>query len=135
MTIFTKSVLFNTVGLAVSLSSISQNNSTMKSINNNTPVKCSKAILINVTPEKVWAVLTNIDQWANWQTDISKPKLNGQLKPNTIFDWKSGGAKIHSTLQTVDEFNHIGWTGKTFGILAIHNWTLTEENGQTKVAV
>jgi uncharacterized protein YndB with AHSA1/START domain len=107
----------------------------MKSINNNAPVKCCKTISINASTEKVWAVLTNIDQWANWQTDISNPKLNGQLKLNTTFDWKTGGAKIHSTLHTVDTFNHIGWTGKTFGMLAIHIWTLTEVNGQTQVAV
>ena len=79
--------------------------------------------------------MTNIDQWANWQTDISKPKLNGQLKPNTTFVWKTGGAKIYSTLHTVDPFSHFGWTGKTFGMFAIHNWTLTEVNGQTHVSV
>lgn len=79
--------------------------------------------------------MTNIDQWANWQTDISKSKLNGSLKPNTTFDWKAGGAKIHSTLHTVEPYKQFGWTGKTFGMYAIHNWTLTEENGQTKVSV
>jgi uncharacterized protein YndB with AHSA1/START domain len=107
----------------------------MKSINNNAPVKCSKTILINAKPEKVWAILTNIDHWANWQTDITKPKLNGQLKPTTTFDWKTGGAKIHSTIQSIDEFKYIGWTGKTFGMLAIHNWKLIALNGQTKVEV
>ena len=79
--------------------------------------------------------MTNINNWANWQTDISNPKINGELNPNTTFDWKSGGAKIHSTLQTVDPFKNFGWTGETFGIFAIHNWTLTEENGQIKVSV
>jgi uncharacterized protein YndB with AHSA1/START domain len=107
----------------------------MKSINNGAPIKCRKTILINAKPEKVWAILTNIDQWTNWQTDITKSKLNGQLKPSTTFDWKSSGAKIHSTIQIIDEFKYIGWTGKTFGMLAIHNWKLTAENGQTKVEV
>jgi uncharacterized protein YndB with AHSA1/START domain len=107
----------------------------MRSINNNAPVKCSKTILINASPDKVWSVMTNIDLWANWQTDISKPKLNGELKPSTTFDWKTGGAKIHSTLQTVEPFNNFGWTGKTFGMYAIHDWILTEINGQTQVSV
>ena len=121
--------------MTVSVSSFAQNNTTMKSINNNAPVKCSKTILINAKPEKVWTILTNIDHWANWQTDITKPKLNGQLKPTTTFDWKTGGAKIHSTIQSIDEFKYIGWTGKTFGMLAIHNWKLIALNGQTKVEV
>ena len=132
---FSKSILIIAFGLTVSVSSIAQNCSKMKSINNNAPVKCSKTILINSTPEKVWSILTNIDKWANWQTDITKPKLNGSLKPTTTFDWQSGGAKIHSTIQIIDEFKYIGWTGKSFGMLAIHNWKLTTENGQTKVEV
>jgi len=107
----------------------------MKNINNNAPVKCSKTITINASSEEVWNVLTKIDNWAIWQTDISNPKLNGELNPNTTFDWKSGGAKIHSTLHTVEPFKNLGWTGKTFGMFAIHNWSLTETNGQTKVSV
>ena len=107
----------------------------MKSINNNAPVMCSKTITIAASSEKVWALLTNINNWDNWQTDISKPKLNGELKPNSTFDWKSGGAKIHSTLHTVEPFQKIGWTGKTFGMFAIHNWIITEKDGNIEVSV
>ena len=107
----------------------------MKSINNNAPVKCSNTITINASNKKVWDVLTNINNWDNWQTDISTPKLNGELKPNSTFDWKAGGAKIHSTLHTIDPFRQIGWTGKTFGMFAIHNWTITEKDGRTVVSV
>ena len=107
----------------------------MKSINNNAPVICSKSITINADCEKVWSILTNINNWASWQTEISKPKLNGELLPNTTFDWKTGGAKIHSTIHTVEPFSYFGWTGKTLGMFAIHNWSLTEINGQTEVSV
>jgi Polyketide cyclase / dehydrase and lipid transport len=107
----------------------------MKNINENAPVKCSKQIAIHSTGENVWSVLTNINNWANWQTDISKPILNGDLKPETTFDWKTGGVKIHSTLHTVEPLTKFGWTGKTFGMYAIHNWTLTEKDGITIVEV
>lgn len=107
----------------------------MKSINNNAPVKCSKTITINAKREKVWSVMTNIDNWVNWQTDISEAKLKGDLLPESTFEWKTGGAKIHSRLHTVEQCKNFGWTGKTFGVFAIHNWTLTEANGQTIVAV
>ncbi len=107
----------------------------MKSINNNAPVKCRKTINIDASSEKVWSLISNINNWASWQTDISKPKLNGALVPGTTFDWKSGGAKIHSTLHTVAPNMELGWTGKTLGIYAIHNWTLTETNGTTEVQV
>ena len=131
----TKSIFLIAIGLTFSTGSLAQNNSSMKSINNNAPVKCSKTISINASSEKVWKIMTHIDNWGTWQTDISKPKLNGELKPETTFDWKTGGAKIHSTLHTVEPFKNFGWTGKTFGMFAIHNWTLIETNGQTKVSV
>ena len=114
---------------------LAQNPKDMKTINTDAPVTCSKTVVIQADSKKVWAVLTDIDNWAAWQTDISKPKLNGVLQTGTTFDWKTGGAKIHSTLHTVNPYSQFGWTGKTFGIFAIHNWTLTERNGQTTVEV
>ncbi|MFN3640338.1 MAG: SRPBCC family protein [Flavobacterium sp.] len=130
-----KKLILTAIGLLIGAGTFAQNNSTMRSINNHAPVKCSKTITINSSSEKVWAVMTNIDNWANWQTEITKPKLNGELKPETTFDWKTGGAKIHSTLHTVEPFKYFGWTGKTFGMIAIHNWTLIEKNGKTTVTV
>lgn len=62
----------------------------MKNINNNAPVKCSMTITINAGSEKVWTVMSDIDNWATWQTDISNPKLKGELKPGATFDCKTG---------------------------------------------
>jgi len=107
----------------------------MLSINNNAAVKCKKSITITASSKKVWEILTNINNWNSWQTDISKSKLNSELKPNSTFDWKSGGAKIHSTLHTVDPFKQLGWTGKTFGMFAIHNWIITEKDKKTEISV
>lgn len=107
----------------------------MKEINGNAPVKCTRTITVNAGNEEVWQVLTHIDSWTTWNTEVSKVKLNGELKPGTTFDWKTGGARIHSTLHTVEPFKNFGWTGKAFGAFAIHNWALTETNGQTKVTV
>ena len=112
-----------------------QNKSGLKSINNNAPVKCSKTITIIAKSEKVWLVITDIDNWSKWQTDITNAKLEGGLKPTSNFVWKTGGAKVHSTLHTVEPFKYFGWTGKTYGMYAIHNWSFEEINGQTKVTV
>ncbi len=107
----------------------------MKNINVLAPVQCRKSILIDATPEKVWAVLTDIDRWGTWNPEISKPQLAGSLAPGTTFTWKTGGAKIHSTLHTVAPQYQFGWTGKTFGMFAIHNWTLRKQDGKTLVTV
>lgn len=107
----------------------------MKSINNKAPVKCSKSIIIKADSNKVWEVLSDISNWSNWQTDIPKAKLNGNLEAGTTFDWKTGGANIHSTLHTVEPMQEFGWTGKTFGMVAIHNWTLAFTDDHTIVSV
>ena len=122
-------------GLTLLAGLFALNNSDMRNINNRAPVKCSKTITIKATIEKVWKIIVNINHWANWQTQINYAKLQGELKPNTTFDWKTGGAKIHSILHTVEPFSEFGWTGKTFGMFAIHNWKLTEKDGLTKVVV
>jgi len=106
-----------------------------KEIRDYAPVKCSKGITIRASHERVWTVLTDIDKWASWNTEVSNVKLNGEPKPQTTFDWKTGGTKIHSTLHTVEPFTNFGWSGKALGTLATHNWTLTETNGQTTVFV
>lgn len=107
----------------------------MKSINIKAPVKCNKTISINATPKKVWDILTDIDHWPDWHSELSKTQLNGAFKSGTGFVWKNGSTTIHSSLHSVEPMNHFGWTGKAFGSFAIHNWTLTETNNQTLVTV
>lgn len=107
----------------------------MKNINHNAPVKCSKTVTVNAGEEKVWAVLTDISNWTTWQTDISKSILHGDLKPGSTFEWKSGGANILSTIHTAEPFSYFGWTGKSLGMFAVHNWTMREEDGRTTVLV
>ncbi len=107
----------------------------MRSTNNNAPVKCRKTMVISADNEKVWNIITSIDNWPNWQTDISNAKIDGGLEVGTTFTWKSGGAKIHSILHTVEPYKQIGWTGKTLGIFAIHNWKITINADKTEVTV
>jgi uncharacterized protein YndB with AHSA1/START domain len=107
----------------------------MKSINSKAPVKCSKMVTIRASSERVWAILTDINNWPTWQTDISQSVVHGDVRPGTTFDWKSGGVKINSTLHTVEPYRNFGWTGRSLGMTAIHNWTLMESNGQTIVSV
>lgn len=107
----------------------------MKEININAPVNCRKTININAPKEIIWELLTDIDNWATWNSSISKARLNGNLEANATFNWKSEGVNIHSTIHTVESNRFLGWTGKALGTYAIHNWSLNETNGQTIVSV
>jgi len=107
----------------------------MKNININAPLVCSKSISIHADAQTVWQVLTNIKHWSDWQKDIQYAQLNGELVSGSTFDWNTGGAKIHSSLHTVESFKAFGWTGKTMGLYAIHNWTLETNGENTTVKV
>ncbi|QMU28031.1 SRPBCC family protein [Adhaeribacter radiodurans] len=104
-------------------------------INDQAPVVCSQKILIQARVEQVWSVLTNISNWRSWMPNVKETRLNGSLAPETTFDWKTGGMKIHSKLHTVSPYKFFGWTGKVYGIYAIHNWVLTDLGETTEVQV
>lgn len=108
---------------------------TVTASNSNAPVYCAKSIMIDVRPQKVWEVLSNISNWNQWMPQVSYTKLNGAFVPGTTFDWKTGGMKIHSTLQTIKPDTELGWTGKVYTIYGIHYWSFKEVNGATEVSV
>lgn len=103
--------------------------------NPSAPVITHQSVVIEASPAQIWAVLTDINNWAAWLPDVKRPQLNGGLQPGTTFDWKSNGAGIHSTLHTVAPAHELGWTGKSLGVYAIHNWTLTAVPSGTEVVV
>ncbi len=107
----------------------------MKSINNTAPVKAKKSIIIDSNIEKVWRILTDIDNWSKWNSDISISKINGKIQTGSTFNWKIGGTKLLSEIHTYKPKKEIGWTGKVFGVFAIHNWNLSETENSTRVSV
>lgn len=99
------------------------------------PVLAKGTIVIKASPEKVFKQLADINHWNTWLTEVSQAKLNGPLLPKSTFDWTTGGMKIHSILQKVNPYSALGWTGKVYGIYAIHNWEFKNLNGNTQVSV
>ncbi len=106
-----------------------------KSINENSPVVEKQQVFIPARPEIVWQIISNINQWPEWQLDVSQAELLGELEEGTTFKWKAGGIGFISELHTVNEHQAIGWTGKTFGAKAIHNWQFEGKDGGTMVYV
>jgi uncharacterized protein YndB with AHSA1/START domain len=87
-------------------------------------VKASSEIVIHASPEKVWHLLTDINNWPAWQSTVSAAKMNGPLEPGTTFVWTNGGTKITSRLALVHPMTQFVWTGKALGAKAIHVWNL-----------
>lgn len=104
-------------------------------VNSKAPVFQANEILIQASPDRVWAVLTDINQWSNWNPKISWAMLEEAPRVGAKFNWKINGASIRSILHTVNTNRAFGWSGVTFGGSAIHNWYLEHKNGSTLVKV
>lgn len=104
-------------------------------INHKAPVIAHSEITIGAPVEIVWNVLTRINSWPEWQKAITKAQLNGELKEGANFDWNAGGLQFKSQVHTMQKPFAFGWTGKTIGASAIHNWTIKAQDNSTIVNV
>jgi hypothetical protein len=103
-------------------------------IQEDAPVKASSEISISAEPEQVWALLTDVNDWPKWQSDITKAEIHGPLQPGTEFTWTSG-TQIRSRIALVQPPQVLAWTGQAYKAKAIHVWRLeSAPNGQTLVS-
>lgn len=104
-------------------------------INLNAPVIARDQLFINVQPKLVWQLLTNINQWPKWQLAVKHAYMEEPLAEGITFKWKAGGLHFTSVIHTCAAHRFFGWTGKTIGVYAVHNWELIPHNGGTLVQV
>jgi len=103
-------------------------------LKNNAPVIAAAETVIDAPVELVWEVLSDIRNWPEWNPAVSRMHMYGDLEPGTDFHWKADGVSIVSTLQLVEPFQRIGWTGRSPGIRAAHVWEFDVKEGKTRVA-
>ena len=104
-------------------------------INRDAPVKTYQEITIHACPQKVYQVMSDIDHWEEWNHDIEDPKLNGPFKVCGSFDLKREGLNVHSIFHKIIPNRKIGWSGKTCGAFAVHNWSFIQHGNYTTVKV
>jgi uncharacterized protein YndB with AHSA1/START domain len=102
-------------------------------IDTSAPVKGSAQVEVDAAPEVVWDVLTAIDEWPRWNPDVKESSLDGDLAEGSQFRWKTGTSTITSTLRAVDPPRLIAWTGKTFGLDAVHVYRIDPLDGGSMV--
>ena len=97
------------------------------------PVRSSQEIEIAGPPEIVWDVLTDFEQWPQWNPDVKSMSFAGPVAPGSEFKWKAGPGTIVSTLEAVEPLRRISWRGRTMSIKAMHEWHLESRDGGTLV--
>jgi uncharacterized protein YndB with AHSA1/START domain len=102
-------------------------------INRDAPVRVEGEIEIAAATELVWDVLTTIEDWPQWNTDVKSMEVVGPTEPGTTFRWKAGPGTIKSKIETVERPRFIAWRGSWLGISVIHVWRLDRSGGGTRV--
>lgn len=103
--------------------------------NPSAPVYHKDEITIHAPVQRVWEILTRIEEWPEWQAAVTQANVLGDLKEGVIFKWKAAGLSFTSQVHTIILHREFGWTGKTIGTTAVHNWRFTDLENQTKVQV
>jgi hypothetical protein len=92
-------------------------------IQENAPVRATAQIVVAAPAAKIMRLLTNINGWPEWQSDISKATVKGSTVVGAQFVWSTGGMDIYSAIRLLDP-ETVCWTGRMLHIRAIHCWTL-----------
>jgi hypothetical protein len=104
------------------------------SINTGAPVQARYSIEINAEPEKIWELLSDINRWPLWISNVSGASIDENLQPGSGFTWKSNGVQIRSIIRQSEPEKHLSWTGSVFWLHAIHTWRLEAvSQGKTRV--
>jgi uncharacterized membrane protein len=106
---------------------------TLDGINQKAPVVGTSEIEIAAPAEAVWDVLTAIDRWPTWNPDVKSVSMQEPVAEGSVFRWKAGPGTITSTIRRLESPQLIAWTGRTFGIKAIHFYRLEPRDGRTFV--
>ena len=97
------------------------------------PVTGRAEIQIDAPPQVVWEVLTRLETWPSWNSDVKWLRFDGPLAPGTEFRWKAGPGTIVSKIDRVEQPRYISWHGRTLTIDAYHQWWLEPRDGGTFV--
>jgi hypothetical protein len=103
-------------------------------VDRNAALFASGEVRIAAAPELVWDVLTGFEEWPNWNPGVRSMSFRGPVAAGTVFVWKPGATRITSRLAVVERPREIGWTGKTFGVQAVHVWRFEPSNGGTRAS-
>ncbi len=86
----------------------------MYNIKEDKKINISTSIEINATPEKVWSVLADIDNWSKWTQFIASFEgdfqKDGQIK--VVFNTPDGQVPFNRTLVIFEENRIFCWEGK-----------------------
>lgn len=107
----------------------------MQDIDKNAPLICRTTILIDSSIEVVWQTISDVNNWSEWQRDITYSKIEVPFQSGAQFKWASKRLGIKTELHTVNPVKEFGWIGRAVGCKGIHNWHFERKDNKTEVVV
>lgn len=104
-------------------------------VNKSAKAYVEEEILIDAPVDKVYSIVSDINNWPVWQSNVQYASISGKPEAHKEFRWKAGGVKIKSQLHTVSLYSEFGWTGRMLWISAVHNWSFKEHDVKCLVTV
>ncbi|MCP4456883.1 MAG: hypothetical protein GY816_02480 [Cytophagales bacterium] len=103
-------------------------------INENASIRDRQSIMINAPIQLVWDVLTNINKWPEWYSEIKSASCE-KVEEGAFFEWALKSTHLKSKFQLVEKPTRLSWTGKSKMVKAIHVWDLESADDQTILTV
>jgi uncharacterized protein YndB with AHSA1/START domain len=97
-------------------------------INNDAPVITRDEILISAPIQTIWDIQTDVASWPSWQPEVDGAEADSPLMVGSVFRWQTAGLDITSTVEEIEPPRRIVWGGPAQGIVAVHVWTLDEQD-------
>jgi hypothetical protein len=99
---------------------------TLTDIDREAPVIAQHQIDIAAPLATVWDLHINVDDWPQWNHEITAAELDGEFAPGSSFKWTSWGFTVTSTVHAVEAHRRTLWGGAAQGIMGIHEWLFEE---------
>ena len=100
-------------------------------INKNADIRDSHSIIINAEIDKVWGILFDMENWPQWNEEVKKVTVEGDVQEGANFKWVQGRTHGNSQVQKVQKPAILSWTSKAKLVKRIYVWTLESDENQT----
>lgn len=97
------------------------------------PVYSRSEITIQASPEVIWNILIQAQNWAQWNPLADRVEGTAPLELGRPLRWRSKGLWIKSTPEEIQPAQRLVWRGATFGTQAWHSWELSHAAEGMKV--
>ncbi|ETK35993.1 SRPBCC domain-containing protein [Microbispora sp. ATCC PTA-5024] len=104
-------------------------------IDDRAPLVSSSSLVVDASPARVWAVMTDLASWAGWATGIRVLEA-GEVRPGERFRWRLNGITLRSRFAVVEPERELIWTGTFLVYRAVDRHVLEPlPGGRTRVTV